>query len=73
MYTASDGKEGTKKVLAEKPDVMVVDEMMPLKDGYQGVSEVRSKLGVNYGQRELTVSSCSDDSLILIALAFCSA
>lgn len=45
VSTASDGEEGVRKVLAEKPDVMVVDVMMPGKDGYQVVSEVKKKLG----------------------------
>lgn len=45
VSTASDGEEGVKKVLSEKPDVMVVDVMMPGKDGYQVVAEVKKKLG----------------------------
>jgi CheY-like chemotaxis protein len=45
VITASDGEEGVRTVLQEKPDVMVVDVMMPGKDGYQVVSEVKSKLG----------------------------
>ena len=45
VSTASNGDEGVKKILAEKPDVVVVDVMMPGKDGYQVVSEVKKKLG----------------------------
>jgi CheY-like chemotaxis protein len=45
VSTASDGVEGVKTVLAERPDVMIVDVMMPGKDGHQVVSEVKKKLG----------------------------
>ena len=45
VTTAQDGIEGVEKALAEKPDLMVVDVMMPGKDGFQVVSEVRGKLG----------------------------
>jgi DNA-binding response OmpR family regulator len=44
VSTASDGEEGVTKVLRERPDVMVVDVMMPGKDGYQVVAEVKGKL-----------------------------
>ena len=45
VSTASDGEEGVRKILNEKPDVVVVDVMMPGKDGYEVVSEVKRKLG----------------------------
>ena len=45
VSTAQDGIEGVEKALAEKPDLMLVDVMMPGKDGFQVVSEVRKKLG----------------------------
>lgn len=45
VFTASDGVDGVQKVLAERPDVIVVDVMMPGKDGYQVVSDVKKKLG----------------------------
>jgi CheY-like chemotaxis protein len=41
VSTSSDGEEGVKKVVAERPDIMIVDVMMPGKDGYQVVSEVK--------------------------------
>jgi CheY-like chemotaxis protein len=44
VSTASNGDEGIEKVLREKPDVMIVDILMPGKDGYQVVSEVKAKL-----------------------------
>jgi two-component system alkaline phosphatase synthesis response regulator PhoP len=45
VSTASDGEEGIEKALSEKPDIMVIDIMMPKKDGYQVVTEVKDKLG----------------------------
>ena len=47
VTTAKDGQEGVDKALVEKPDLMVIDVMMPKKDGYSVVSEMREKLGVN--------------------------
>jgi CheY-like chemotaxis protein len=44
VTTASNGDEGIEKVLRDKPDVMIVDIMMPGKDGYQVVTEVKSRL-----------------------------
>jgi len=44
VSTASNGDEGIEKVLREKPDVIIVDILMPGKDGYQLVSEVKAKL-----------------------------
>ena len=45
VMTARDGQEGLTKALAEKPDLMLVDVMMPRMDGYTVVSEVRRSLG----------------------------
>ena len=45
VVTARDGQEGLDKALTEKPDIMLVDVMMPKMDGYTVVSEVRQKLG----------------------------
>jgi len=45
VITASDGEEGVEKVLAEEPDIIIVDVMMPRKDGYQVIEEIREELG----------------------------
>ena len=45
VVTAHDGQEGLEKAVAEKPDIMLVDVMMPRMDGYTVVSEVRQQLG----------------------------
>ncbi|HVB22253.1 MAG TPA: response regulator [Ktedonobacteraceae bacterium] len=45
VLTARDGQEALEKALAEKPDLMLVDVMMPRRDGYSVVSEVKRQLG----------------------------
>jgi two-component system phosphate regulon response regulator PhoB len=45
VLTARDGKEGVDVALAEKPTLMVVDVMMPEKDGYTVIREVKEALG----------------------------
>ena len=45
VLTARDGKEGVEVALAEKPTLMVVDVMMPEKDGYTVIREVKEALG----------------------------
>jgi CheY-like chemotaxis protein len=45
VKTASDGEEGIKAVLTVLPEVIIVDVMMPGKDGYQVISEIKKKLG----------------------------
>jgi DNA-binding response OmpR family regulator len=45
VVTAVNGEEGVSAVLREKPDVMIIDIMMPKKDGYQVLTELREKMG----------------------------
>jgi len=35
VITAKDGEEGLEKAKSEKPDLIILDVMMPGKDGYQ--------------------------------------
>lgn len=39
--TATDGKEGVELYKKEKPDVMIVDIMMPVMDGLEFIKEIR--------------------------------
>jgi DNA-binding response OmpR family regulator len=41
VITAADGEEGLKKVMAEKPDLMLLDVMMPKLDGFALCAELR--------------------------------
>lgn len=41
VVTAFDGKEGLEKVKAEKPDLCVLDVMMPYMDGFEVLKAIR--------------------------------
>ena len=45
VLTARDGEEGLALALAERPDVLLCDVMIPKRDGYSVVSEVKRQLG----------------------------
>ncbi|GAC1347336.1 MAG: hypothetical protein NVSMB27_12530 [Ktedonobacteraceae bacterium] len=47
VLTARDGQEGLDKALAEKPDLLLLDVMMPRRDGYSVVAEVKRELGAD--------------------------
>ena len=40
---AKDGDEGFEKFFSEKPDAVVMDVMMPRKDGVQMLEDIRAK------------------------------
>ena len=42
VVAAYDGKEGIEKVKTERPDLLVLDVMMPEKDGYTVCRELKS-------------------------------
>lgn len=41
VVTAFDGKEGLEKVKSEKPDLLVLDVMMPYMDGFEVLKSLR--------------------------------
>ncbi|MBS1705891.1 MAG: response regulator [Armatimonadetes bacterium] len=41
IVTAYDGKEGLEKIKAEKPDLVVLDVMMPYMDGFEVLKNLR--------------------------------
>lgn len=41
VVTASDGKEALEKVASEKPDLLVLDVMMPYMDGFEVLQNLR--------------------------------
>ena len=45
VLTARDGEAGLALALAERPDVLLCDVMMPKRDGYSVISEVKRLLG----------------------------
>lgn len=45
VVTAYDGKEGLEKVASEKPDLLVLDVMMPYMDGFEVLKSIRKDPG----------------------------
>jgi two-component system, OmpR family, response regulator ResD len=41
VYTASDGRSAIQKYQNKKPDIVLLDIMMPQVDGYQVLNEIR--------------------------------
>src|SRR5665647_3175449 len=44
VIEAYDGEEGCKKALSEKPDLILLDIMMPKKNGYEVCRELKEKM-----------------------------
>jgi len=42
VISALDGKEGMQKAMAEKPDLIILDILMPNKDGYTFLREAKA-------------------------------
>lgn len=43
VVTAFDGKDGLEKIRAEKPDLVVLDVMMPYMDGFEVLKTIRKE------------------------------
>jgi len=43
VFTARDGEEGVKKALAERPDLILLDVVMPKMDGFAACREMRKQ------------------------------
>jgi len=41
VSVANDGREGLEKVVAEKPDLVLLDVMMPEMDGYEVLEKIK--------------------------------
>lgn len=46
VATASDGVEGMEKVRAVKPDLVILDVIMPRKDGFEVLREIKADDGL---------------------------
>lgn len=47
VESAFDGEEGLSKIAQKKPDIILLDVMMPKKDGYTMLHELKSKEELN--------------------------
>ncbi len=45
VFTAGNGKEGLEKALQEKPDVILLDVIMPIMDGHEMLESLRKQHG----------------------------
>ncbi len=41
VITASEGNEGIEKAKAEKPDLIILDVIMPVKDGFTAAEQIK--------------------------------
>ena len=55
--TANDGQEGIDKINQWNPDLVILDIMMPIKDGFQVLKEVR----VNYHQPVIMLTAKEEE------------
>ena len=46
VVTASDGNEGLAKARQEKPDLIILDIIMPVKDGFNAAEELKKDPGL---------------------------
>ena len=44
VVTARDGQEGLEQALAERPDVVLLDVMMPRMDGYTAAAHIKAEV-----------------------------
>lgn len=63
VYEASDGEAGVELVQAKKPDVIILDVMMPKKDGLQACKEIRTE-GISTPLILLTARSSEVDKVL---------
>ncbi|MBK8050035.1 MAG: response regulator transcription factor [Anaerolineales bacterium] len=62
---ASDGEEAIQKARALKPDVILLDLMMPRKSGIEAIKEIKRE---NSASRILVLTSFSEDDKVFAAL-----
>ncbi len=62
VITAGNGKEGLEKALSEKPDIVLLDVIMPVMDGHEMLERLRqSDVGKEMAVIMLTARSQSQD------------
>lgn len=61
VITAVDGEEGVEKAKAEKPDLILMDVMMPKMDGYTAVEKIKKEMDPAPLVMMLTAKGTEDD------------
>ncbi len=61
VITAVDGEEGVEKAKAEKPDLILMDVMMPKMDGYTAVKKIKKEMHPAPLVMMLTAKGTEDD------------
>ena len=62
VTTAGNGKEGLEKILRAKPDIILLDVIMPIMDGHETLERLRqSEAGKDIAVIMLTARSQSQD------------
>ena len=57
VITADNGKEGLKKALQEKPDLILLDVMMPIMDGFEMLEALRKQPDGNFSSVIMVTAS----------------
>ena len=63
IITANDGLEGLEKAENEKPDLIILDVLMPMMDGYTMLRKVREMEEI----KDIPVIMCSGEVILKIA------
>lgn len=61
VITAADGEEGVDKAKAEKPDLILMDVMMPKMDGFTAVEKIKKEMKPAPLVMMLTAKGTEDD------------
>jgi len=61
VVTAVDGEDGVAQALAENPDLILMDVMMPKMDGYTAVEKIKSEMDPAPLVLMLTAKGTEDD------------
>ncbi len=64
IVSAADGMEAIEKAKAEKPDVMIMDILMPRLDGYQAAERIRA-LGPHFRRMPIIIITVKEKLEVL--------
>lgn len=67
VFTAENGDEGLKQTLANQPDIILLDIIMPVKDGMTMLRELREEHNIN-STPVILLTNLNDSSDVLLAM-----